>query len=202
MPLVEVIHSAQTEPQPLAAAMALRVDSTSSAAVSQRAGFLVNRVLFPSARSAVCSRRSVPLALIDRAAVEFGMPMGPMNSPMSWAWTSSCTWRYHHASCSGTCRRSAATARSGAARKLGVRVRASTLAGRQGGAPTTEGAPPPDLADRLILAWSMRRGVPAEQVIADADLLDAGVVFGRLCAVSRRPAALCPHARRAAVIAR
>ncbi len=42
-------------------------------------GFLVNRVLMPYLSEAVrAAQEGIPLALIDRAAEEFGMPMGPI----------------------------------------------------------------------------------------------------------------------------
>ena len=42
-------------------------------------GFVVNRVLMPYMTEAMLAAdEGVPLALIDRAAVEFGMPMGPI----------------------------------------------------------------------------------------------------------------------------
>jgi 3-hydroxyacyl-CoA dehydrogenase/enoyl-CoA hydratase/3-hydroxybutyryl-CoA epimerase len=81
MPLVEVIHSAQTKPEPLAAAMAFarRIDKLPLPCRSGP-GFLVNRVLFPYLHEALyAAGEGVPLAVIDRAAVDFGMPMGPMN---------------------------------------------------------------------------------------------------------------------------
>ena len=80
MPLVEVIHSAQTQPEPLAAAMAFarRLDKLPLPCRSGP-GFLVNRVLFPYLHEALyAAGEGVPLAVIDRAAVEFGMPMGPI----------------------------------------------------------------------------------------------------------------------------
>jgi 3-hydroxyacyl-CoA dehydrogenase/enoyl-CoA hydratase/3-hydroxybutyryl-CoA epimerase len=42
-------------------------------------GFLVNRVLMPYLSEAVrAAEEGIPLALIDRAAEDFGMPMGPI----------------------------------------------------------------------------------------------------------------------------
>ncbi|MDE2221173.1 MAG: enoyl-CoA hydratase/isomerase family protein, partial [Gammaproteobacteria bacterium] len=80
MPLIEVIHSAQTRPGPLAAAMAFarRLDKLPLPCRSGP-GFLVNRVLFPYLHEALyAAGEGVPLALIDRVAVDFGMPMGPI----------------------------------------------------------------------------------------------------------------------------
>jgi len=80
MPLIEVIHSAQTKPEPLAAAMAFarRIDKLPLPCRSGP-GFLVNRVLFPYLHEALyAAGEGVPLGVIDRAAVDFGMPMGPI----------------------------------------------------------------------------------------------------------------------------
>ncbi len=42
-------------------------------------GFIVNRVLMPYLHEAMfAAQEGVPLAVIDKAAVDFGMPMGPI----------------------------------------------------------------------------------------------------------------------------
>ena len=42
-------------------------------------GFIVNRVLMPYLHEAMfAAQEGVPLAVIDKAAVDFGMPMGPV----------------------------------------------------------------------------------------------------------------------------
>jgi 3-hydroxyacyl-CoA dehydrogenase/enoyl-CoA hydratase/3-hydroxybutyryl-CoA epimerase len=80
MPLLEVIHGAATRPEPLSAAMAFarRIDKLPLPCKSGP-GFLVNRVLFPYLHEAMyLAGEGVPLASIDRAATDFGMPMGPI----------------------------------------------------------------------------------------------------------------------------
>jgi 3-hydroxyacyl-CoA dehydrogenase/enoyl-CoA hydratase/3-hydroxybutyryl-CoA epimerase len=80
MPLVEVVHSAQTRPDALAAALgfARRIDKLPLPCRSSP-GFLVNRVLFPYLFEAMhAAGEGVAFGTIDRAAVEFGMPMGPI----------------------------------------------------------------------------------------------------------------------------
>ena len=80
LPLVEVIASERTHPHIQAAAQAFTrgIDKLPLPCRSAP-GFLVNRVLMPYLSEAMLAARDdVPLAVIDRAAEEFGMPMGPI----------------------------------------------------------------------------------------------------------------------------
>ena len=80
MPLVEVIASERTHARIQAAALAFTrgIDKLPLPCRSAP-GFLVNRVLMPYLSEAMlAAREGVPLAVIDRAAEEFGMPMGPI----------------------------------------------------------------------------------------------------------------------------
>lgn len=80
MPLVEVIHTPQTSPAALAKAFAVvqRMGKT-PVVVGDCAGFLVNRLLGPYMNESgyLLTELADPMEL-DRAAVEFGMPMGPI----------------------------------------------------------------------------------------------------------------------------
>ena len=80
MPLVEVVRGPQSNPQSvaMAAAVASRIGKT-IVLVGDCAGFLVNRLLAPYMNEAghLVAEVEDPLE-IDRAAVEFGMPMGPL----------------------------------------------------------------------------------------------------------------------------
>jgi len=80
MPLVEVIHAERTQPRNVHAGLAFarQIDKLAIACRSSP-GFLVNRVLMPYLSEAVrAAEEGIPLALIDRAAEDFGMPMGPI----------------------------------------------------------------------------------------------------------------------------
>ncbi len=80
MPLIEVVHAAATDPAAvqLATGFARRIDKLPIACRSAP-GFMVNRVLTPYMFEAMlAAAEGVPLAAIDRAAVDFGMPMGPI----------------------------------------------------------------------------------------------------------------------------
>ncbi len=80
MPLVEIIHHPQTSPIALAKAFGTvqRLGKTAVVA-GDCAGFLVNRLLGPYMNEAgfLLVESANPLAM-DKAAVNFGMPMGPL----------------------------------------------------------------------------------------------------------------------------
>ena len=80
MPLVEVIRTEQTSDETLAKAFAVvqRLGKT-PVVVGDCAGFLVNRLLGPYMNEAgfLLAEVSDPME-IDKAAVDFGMPMGPL----------------------------------------------------------------------------------------------------------------------------
>lgn len=80
MPLVEIVRSEMSSPEAIAAAFALvrRLGKT-GVVVGDCAGFLVNRLLSPYLNEAgyLLTEVDDPLE-IERAAIEFGMPMGPL----------------------------------------------------------------------------------------------------------------------------
>lgn len=80
MPLVEVVRGQQTAPVAVerALAFARHIDKL-PVTVSSSPGFLVNRVLMPYLVEAVgMLDEGVPKSIIDAAAKDFGMPMGPI----------------------------------------------------------------------------------------------------------------------------
>jgi 3-hydroxyacyl-CoA dehydrogenase / enoyl-CoA hydratase / 3-hydroxybutyryl-CoA epimerase len=80
MRLVEVIRTHQTSPEALATALAVvqRLGKT-AIVVSDCAGFLVNRLLTPYMNEVGYLLTEVADAMeIERAAIEFGKPMGPL----------------------------------------------------------------------------------------------------------------------------
>ncbi|MFG0334963.1 MAG: 3-hydroxyacyl-CoA dehydrogenase NAD-binding domain-containing protein, partial [Maioricimonas sp. JB049] len=80
MPLVEVVRSAQTSDETIAALVDLvRALGKTPIVVGEGPGFLVNRILFPYLDEAVrlvCE--GIPVEQIDREARRFGLPMGPL----------------------------------------------------------------------------------------------------------------------------
>jgi 3-hydroxyacyl-CoA dehydrogenase/enoyl-CoA hydratase/3-hydroxybutyryl-CoA epimerase len=80
MPLIEIVHADHTDPAAVqvASGFARRLDKLPLSCRSAP-GFLVNRVLTPYMYEAMlAAQEGVPLAVIDRAAVSFGMPLGPI----------------------------------------------------------------------------------------------------------------------------
>ncbi len=80
MPLVEVVALPETHPDVLATAVAF-VQSLGKTpiVVQDRPGFVVNRILMPYLMEAVrMNGYGIPVETIDRAMLDFGMPMGPL----------------------------------------------------------------------------------------------------------------------------
>jgi 3-hydroxyacyl-CoA dehydrogenase/enoyl-CoA hydratase/3-hydroxybutyryl-CoA epimerase len=80
MPLVEIIHTAHTNQQVLdrASAFVRKIDKL-PLAVKSSPGFLVNRILLPYMMEAVSMlQEGISGTVIDKAARDFGMPMGPI----------------------------------------------------------------------------------------------------------------------------
>jgi len=183
MPLVEIIHhdgmDAETERRLAAFCKAL---GKFPVPVAGTPGFLVNRVLFPyMLEAATAYAEGVPGAAIDKAAVKFGMPMGPIELIDTVGLDV------------------AAGVSKELAPFLGLEVPAALAtveAGKRGkkdgqgiyawenGKPKKPELPsgyvaPDDLEDRLILPL-LNEAVACLHagVVSDADLLDAGVIFG------------------------
>lgn len=80
MPLVEVVRGASSDPDTLARAAAFCGQiNRFPLPVKSSPGFLVNRVLAPYMLEAMLiHQEGVPIEAIDEAALEFGMPMGPV----------------------------------------------------------------------------------------------------------------------------
>jgi 3-hydroxyacyl-CoA dehydrogenase/enoyl-CoA hydratase/3-hydroxybutyryl-CoA epimerase len=184
MPLVEIVqHDAMSDDTRQRLAAFCRAIDKLPVPVAGTPGFLVNRVLFPYLlEAATAFAEGIPGAAIDKAATRFGMPMGPIELIDTVG----------------------LDVAAGVARELspflGLEIPASLStppeAGKRGkkdgnGLYTWEdGKPvkpalakdykaPADLEDRLILPL-LNEAVAAlhDGVVADADLLDAGVIFG------------------------
>ena len=185
MPLVEVIHGPATRPEPLAAAMAFarRIDKLPLPCRSGP-GFLVNRVLFPYLLEALhAAGEGVPLAAIDQAALDFGMPMGPieLSDVVGLDVVLHVGEIINRALNRDAPPMFAKVRELVAARQLGRKTGSGLYTWTDGKAakPPAAAAPPADLQDRLLLPLvnecvaCLRDGI-----VADADLVDAGVVFG------------------------
>ncbi|OTA20454.1 isocitrate lyase [Xenorhabdus beddingii] len=81
MPLVEVIPHAGTSEKTIATAVALaKKQGKTAIVVGDKAGFYVNRILTPYINEAgYCVLEGEPIDHIDKALVNFGFPIGPIN---------------------------------------------------------------------------------------------------------------------------
>lgn len=185
MPLVEIVCGAMSHPRMKAKASAfVRHIDKLPLPVQSRPGFLVNRVLMPYLLEAVLMiDEGIPIATIDQVAVDFGMPMGPIELADSVGLdvvlaAAESMAREFSFEVPATLRAKVATGQRG--RKSGqgfytykkagklVRVRSTKY--------TSERQP---LENRLILRFINETvACLREGIVEDADLLDAGIVFG------------------------
>ncbi|HEX7554750.1 MAG TPA: 3-hydroxyacyl-CoA dehydrogenase NAD-binding domain-containing protein, partial [Geothrix sp.] len=183
MQLVEVVAMAASDPTALARAAALVLAiKRLPLPVRSSPGFLVNRVLMPYLLEAVTLvEEGVAPAVIDRAATDFGMPMGPIRLADSVGLDI----------CLSVARIFARHYKTEVPARLEELVAAGRL-GRKSGRGFYEygahpdskpaggsGPPPAEIGDRIMLRM-LNEAVACwrEQVVADADLLDGGVIFG------------------------
>ncbi len=183
MPLVEVVQSAAADPAVVQAALAFarRLDKLPVPCRSAP-GFVVNRVLIPYLNEAMLAgEEGIALASIDEAAVRFGMPMGPIElADVVGLDVASDVGEIIAAELGRPAPELGRLKQLVAAKKLG-RKTGEGFYRWQDGKPVkpAAGPVPPDLEDRLILAL-VNESVAClrEGVVAEADLLDAAVIFG------------------------
>ena len=186
MPLVEIIQGLQTRDEILGTATSFirRLDKLPLPCRSAP-GFLVNRVLIPYMQEGMTAvEEGILPEVVDAAATAFGMPMGPVELA-DVVGLDTC---HHVGEIIG-----AAIKRKPPIplKRLEALLAAKTL-GRKSGQgyyrwvegkaqkqKVAEDAVPADLVDRLMLTF-VNESVAClrERVVADADLVDAGVIFG------------------------
>jgi 3-hydroxyacyl-CoA dehydrogenase / enoyl-CoA hydratase / 3-hydroxybutyryl-CoA epimerase len=182
MPLVEVIHGERTDPAAIKAALAFarRIDKLPLPCRSAP-GFVVNRILFPYLTEAMhAARDGIALPVLDEAALAFGMPQGPIELADSVGLDVALHVGEVLAAAFGT-PRPAVLEPLVAAKKLGRKSGEGFYVWRDGKPlkPASAGPVPEDLADRLILPMLNEAAACLRQgIVADEDLLDAGVIFG------------------------
>ena len=183
LPLVEVIRCDDTDQEVLNAGFGfVKAIGKFPLECASAPGFVVNRVLAPYMAEAMhLAESGVPLTAIDRAAEEFGMPMGPIELIDSVGLDVA----MHVSKVLGAAfnRDVPETLANMVEKKqLGRKSGQGFYAWHDGKVqkPTEEeGSVPPNLGDRLILPM-VNEAVAclSEGVVKDADLLDAGVIFG------------------------
>ncbi|MCB1773777.1 MAG: enoyl-CoA hydratase/isomerase family protein, partial [Gammaproteobacteria bacterium] len=185
MPLLEIVHDTDTEPDMIvrAAAFARHIDKL-PLKVRSSPGFLVNRVLMPYLLEAVeLIGEGVPAPVVDRAAVGFGMPMGPIElaDTVGLDICLSVAGKMAEALHNPVPDRLRELVDKG---QLGRKSGQGFYAWKAGKAvkPAVSGSMPLDdevICDRLLLRL-INEAVAClrEGVVEDEDLLDAGVIFG------------------------
>ena len=185
MPLIEIVQSERTDPDVLQAAIAFsrKLDKLPIPCRSAP-GFIVNRVLMPYLHEAMyAAQEGVPLAVIDKAAVDFGMPMGPIElADVVGLDVATHVGEIIAAELGRPAPDLSRLRELVAARKLGRKSGAGFYVWKDGKPekPPTDGATvPPDLIDRLILVL-VNECVAClrEKVVEDPDLVDGAVIFG------------------------
>ena len=185
MPLIEVIHGPSSDPAVVARLLAFAKQLDKLPVPCRSApGFLVNRVLFAYLREALrLAAEGVAKETIDEAALAFGMPQGPVElaDTVGLDVALSVAEVLSAGQDDGGLDALRALVTAG---KLGRKSGQGFYAWADGkvvraAAPGTATAAPPDLGDRLILPL-LNEAVAClrEAVVSDADLLDAGVIFG------------------------
>lgn len=192
MPLVEVVRGASSDEEMLrkGAAFCGQI-SRYPLPVKSSPGFLVNRILAPYMLEAlIIHQEGVPIEAIDAAAEEFGMPMGPVELADT-VGLDVCLMVTNTLS-----QRGDQTDRNPLIAKAIEQIRALADKGRLGRKSgqgfyrweqdkarkqreKAEGQDLQTISDRLIKAYTDECVKALENgIVADADLLDAGMVFG------------------------
>ena len=182
MPLVEIVRCDDTEQDVLDAAFGfVKQISKLPLECASAPGFVVNRILAPYMTEAMHMVESgVSLRAIDEVAVDFGMPMGPIELADSVG----LDVVQNVSKVLGLEMEGAVAERLAELidqKRLGRKSGQGFYTWEDGKATKTEsGDPAPDDAqDRLVLSM-VNEAVAclADGVVTDADLLDAGVIFG------------------------
>ena len=181
LPLVEVIRSTESADEAVNVGLGfVKAIGKFPLECKSAPGFVVNRILAPYMGEAMrLAQEGIPLPLIDKVATDFGLPMGPveladtvgldvaLNASKVLGGDQEVPERLQELVDAGNVGRKSGqgfyTWKEGKAEK----------------GPIPQFAVPPDAQDRLILSM-VNEAVETlhDGVVADADLLDAGVIFG------------------------
>jgi 3-hydroxyacyl-CoA dehydrogenase/enoyl-CoA hydratase/3-hydroxybutyryl-CoA epimerase len=179
MMLVEIVVGRRTRADlvPAAAAFARKIDKL-PLPVKSAPGFLVNRILAPYLMEAMrCVDEGIAPETVDEAALAFGMPVGPIELADS-VGLDIClaVGKMLGGGAEPPKKLTELIAAGALGRKTGRGFYAWTGGKAAKGVP---GAVPQCLAERLIDPMlAEARAALAEGIVADADLVDAGAIFG------------------------
>jgi 3-hydroxyacyl-CoA dehydrogenase/enoyl-CoA hydratase/3-hydroxybutyryl-CoA epimerase len=179
MMLVEIVAGKATRPElmPQAAAFVRQIDKL-PLPVKSAPGFLVNRILAPYLGAAMhCIDEGLAPETIDEAALAFGMPMGPIELADTVGLDiCAAVGRMLAPDAPPSPRVAALIAAGHLGRKTG-RGFYDYASGKPAKKPA--GTIPDGLSDRLIGPLvAEAKATLAEGIVADADLVDAGAIFG------------------------
>jgi 3-hydroxyacyl-CoA dehydrogenase/enoyl-CoA hydratase/3-hydroxybutyryl-CoA epimerase len=184
MPLVEIVRSERTGPAIMEAAIAFaRRLSKLPVPCRSAPGFLVNRVLMPYLHEAMfAAQEGVPLTVIDKVAVGFGMPVGPIElADVVGLNVAADVGRIIAAELGRPAPDLTRLKEKVDAGKLGRKSGEGFYLWQDGKAvkPESHATAPPDLLDRLILVM-VNECVAClrEKVVEEEDFVDAAVIFG------------------------
>lgn len=182
MPLVEVVRDEGTDPDVVARLSAFARELDKLPLVCRSApGFLVNRILFAYLREALTAvEEGLDPALIDATAVGFGMPQGPIElvDTVGLDVALAVARELAGPGAPPLGRLPEKVARGELGRKSGQGYY-RWIDGKPQRPPVHPGGAPADLEDRLVLSL-LNEAVATlrEGIVEDADLVDAGVIFG------------------------
>ena len=185
LPLVEIVRGENSSEDSIQKAIAFtrKIDKLPLPCKSSP-GFLVNRVLVPYLYEAMFAvQEGTAIEVVDEAALRFGMPMGPVELA-DVVGLDVCKHVGEIVSAALSKQRPDTSRIDAlvAAKKLGRKSGEGFYVWRDGKAVKAPGPrpdPPPDLEDRLILALANEcAAVLREGIVTDADLIDAGTIFG------------------------
>jgi 3-hydroxyacyl-CoA dehydrogenase/enoyl-CoA hydratase/3-hydroxybutyryl-CoA epimerase len=185
LPLVEIVRGEASNDASVQQAIAFtrRIDKLPLPCRSAP-GFLVNRVLVPYfAEAFFALQEGISMETIDEVAMRFGMPVGPVELA-DVVGLDVCKHVGEIVSNALNRPKPDSTRIDAliAAGKLGRKKGEGFYVWRDGKAvkaPGPHAEPPADLEDRLMLALANEcAAVLREGIVADADLIDAGVIFG------------------------
>jgi 3-hydroxyacyl-CoA dehydrogenase/enoyl-CoA hydratase/3-hydroxybutyryl-CoA epimerase len=182
MMLVEIVESPQTAPEVMAAgqAFARQIDKLPLPCKSAP-GFLVNRVLTPYLTEAmIMLDEGIPGPTLDAAAKDFGMPMGPIELAdmvgLDICWAVGQELAKPGTPIPKQLQANIESKRFGKKTGQGFYTWVKGKPQKSGGPGTLDLKP---LAERMVVrALNEAVACVRERIVADADLCDAGVVFG------------------------
>jgi 3-hydroxyacyl-CoA dehydrogenase/enoyl-CoA hydratase/3-hydroxybutyryl-CoA epimerase len=185
MPLIEIVSGQKTDNAAAQAALSfVRKLDKLPVPCKSAPGFIVNRVLMPYLHEAMyAAQEGVPLTVIDKAAVDFGMPMGPVElADVVGLDVASHVGKIIAAELGRPAPDLGQLEALLSQKRLGRKSGAGFYEWKDGKAvkPAAPGAlTSPDLIDRMILVLVNECvAVLREGVATEADLIDAAVIFG------------------------